>query len=440
MKGFLNKFFKLEDNKTSIKTEVVAGATTFLTMSYILAINPSLLSHAGIPFSGVLTATVLVSAISSILMGLLANLPFALAPGMGINAFFTYSMVLGMGLTWQTALGAVFISGLIFVLMTVLSIREAIVRAIPKCVRLGVAAGIGLFLCLLGLKSAGLVVANPATMVGMGKFSPKLIIFILGLIFTIGLENRKIPGHLLLGIVFTTLISISHGRIWDGDLLVRLPQNYFAAPDFSSAFFQLDIASAFSYGAVGAIFTLLFTDMFDSISTFLGVASVANLLDENGEPKNMKKALFVDALATTISGLFGTSSATTYVESASGVEQGGRTGLTAVVTGLLFIPFLWLAPLLKIIPACATAPALVIVGFYMMNAVSGIYWNEFEEAFPAFMALVLIPFTFSISHGISWSLIFFLLLRIFSGRRSELSLTLWLIVVFASIALGLALV
>lgn len=434
----LQKLFKLKENQTDIRTEILAGITTFLTMSYILAVNPMILSKAGLPFSGVLTATILVSAISSVLMGLIANLPFALAPGMGINAYFTFSMVLGMGMPWQTALGAVFVSGVIFLLMTIFRLREAIVRAIPQCVRLGVAAGIGLFLCLLGLKSASFIVANAATLVGFGGFTPQSLIFMAGFVLTLFLENRKVHGSLLLGILFTTLLAYLHGRLWAGTPFVTAPETFTSSPDFTSVFFQLDVMGALSYGTMGAIFTLLFTDMFDSISTFLGVASVAEMVDEKGEPKNFNKALFVDAVSTTISGLFGTSSGTTYVESAAGVEQGGRTGMTAVVTGLLFIPFLWLAPVLQMIPACAVAPALILVGFFMLRVIASVDWKNYEDGIPAFIALTMIPFTFSINQGISWSLIVFLLLKVFNGKAKETDPVLWVVVLFASLALYLS--
>jgi len=434
----LQKLFKLKENDTDIQTEILAGITTFLTMAYILAVNPMILSDAGLSFSGVLTATILVAAISSVLMGLIANLPFALAPGMGINAFFTYGMVVGMGIPWPTALGAVFISGIVFLLMTVFRLREAIVRAIPQSVRLGVAAGIGLFLCLIGLKSAGFIVASPATLVKFGGFTPQTIIFLLGLGFTLMLENRKTRGSLLLGIVFTTLIAFAHGRLWSGTPFVEVPKAMTATPDFTSVFFKLEIASALSYGIMGAIFTLLFTDLFDSISTFLGVASVAKMVDENGEPLNFYRALLVDAISTTISGLFGTSSGTTYVESAAGVEQGGRTGMTAVVTGLLFIPFLWLAPTLQMIPACAVAPALVLVGFFMLRIIADVDWKSHEEGIPAFIGLAMIPFTYSINQGISWSLISFLLLKVFSGKIRQTGIVLWIVVAFAALALYLS--
>ncbi|MDD2999980.1 MAG: NCS2 family permease, partial [Candidatus Riflebacteria bacterium] len=275
----LENFFKLRENDTNVETEVLAGITTFLTMAYILAVNPMILEKAGMPFAGVLTATILVASLSSILMGLSANLPFALAPGMGINAFFTFSMVIGMKIPWQTALGAVFISGIIFLLMTIFRLREAIVRAIPHCVRLGVAAGIGLFLCLLALKSAGFIVSNPATLVGFGGFNAQTLVFLAGLALTIFFEHRKIHGSLLLGIVLTTLLAIGHGRLWFGDVFVTVPAQLSAQPDFSSVFLKLDIVGALNFGIMGAVFTLLFTDMFDSISTFLGVASVAGMVD-----------------------------------------------------------------------------------------------------------------------------------------------------------------
>ena len=254
----LERFFNLKANETDVRTEILAGITTFMTMAYILAVNPMILENAGMSFAGVLTATVLVASLSSILMGLVANLPFALAPGMGINAFFTFSMVIGMKIPWQTALGAVFISGIIFLLMTVLRLREAIVRAIPHCVRLGVAAGIGLFLCLLALKSSGFIVANPATLVSFGGFNAQTIVFLIGLALTIFFEQNKIPGSLLLGIAFTTVLAVSHGRIWPGQILVQIPQQLYSTPDFSSVFLQLDIRGALSFGIMGAVFTLLF--------------------------------------------------------------------------------------------------------------------------------------------------------------------------------------
>ncbi|MBL6990512.1 MAG: NCS2 family permease [Bacteriovoracaceae bacterium] len=426
-------FFKLDKNGTDVKTEIIAGLTTFLTMSYIIVVNPSILSTngTGISFAGALTATVLVSAISSILMGLVANLPFALAPGMGINAFFTFSVILGMGVPWQKALGTVFISGIIFILLTLVKFREKIVFAIPECVRYGVATGIGLFLALIGLKQAGLIVASPATLIKFGGFTPQVILFLIGMLFTLFLFSRKIIGSLLISILFTTLIAFLNGRLWGSDILIKGPQSIMSDPDFSAVFFKLDISGAFSFELLAVIFTFLFTDMFDSISTFLGVSQVANLKDDKGRPKNLKRALFVDAISTTISGLFGTSSGTTYIESAAGVDQGGRTGLTAVVVGLLFLPFLYFSPVLQIIPSFATSPALVLVGFFMMSSIGKVKFSEFDEGMPAFLACILIPFTYSITQGISWALIAYTLLKIFKGKANELSGTIYVIDVLA---------
>jgi AGZA family xanthine/uracil permease-like MFS transporter len=415
----IENFFKLKNKGTDVKTEIIAGITTFLTMSYIIVVNPAILSTkgTGMSFSGVLAATVLVSALSSILMGLIADLPYALAPGMGINAFFTYGIVLGMGVSWQTALGAVFISGIIFIILTLVKVREAIVNAIPASVRLGVAGGIGIFLTLIGLQDANFIVDSPATLIHMGKFSPQMVMFIIGLFFTMYLINKRVKGALMLGILFTSFIAYLNGRLFGSEILINLPKNFVSSPDFSSVFFKLDIKGALNIGMIGIIFTLLFTDMFDSISAFLGVSEVADLKDKDGKPKNLNKALFVDAVSTVISGLFGTSSGTTYIESASGIEEGGRSGLTAVVAGLLFLPFLYFSPILSAIPTFATAPALVIVGFYMMKPFSKLDFSNFEESMPAFLALILIPFTYSITQGISWSILSYVFLKIVNGKK-----------------------
>jgi AGZA family xanthine/uracil permease-like MFS transporter len=436
----LEKMFKLSENSTTIKTELIAGITTFLTMAYIIAVNPAILSTkgTGMSYAGVLTATILVSSISSILMGLFANLPYALAPGMGINAFFTYTLVLGKGVNWQTALGAVFISGIIFILLSIFKVRELIVFAIPKTIRLGVAGGIGLFLCFIGFKNAGFIVASPATMVSFGGFSPNVIIFTIGFIVTVLLLSKKVRGALTIGILINTLIAFTIGRVFSEKILVNMPNSIFASPDFSTTFLKLDVMGALKPALFGAIFTLLFTDMFDSISTFLGVAQVANLNDKDGNPKNLRSALLVDAISTTISGLFGSSSGTTYIESASGVEEGGRTGLTSIVTGILFIPFLFIAPLVGMIPEVATSPALVIVGYYMMKSVKNIDFDDVLEGIPAYLAFILIPLTFSITQGISWSLITYLLLKIMSGKREKIPFMLYIIVAFAILALVLS--
>jgi len=436
MSYLFEKLFKLKKNNTNARTELIAGFTTFFTMSYVIIVCPSILSTGdGIPFSGALTATILVSAFSSILMGLVANLPFALAPGMGITAFFTFQIVIDMAVPWQTALGTVFISGLIFLFLSIIRVREMIVQAIPDCIRYGVAAGIGLFITLIGLKEACFIVYSLETLVTFGKFTPKVIIFLAGLAFTVLLVSKKTQGSLLIGIIFTTVAAYSCGRLWGDEILVRIPERLVSLPDFSTAFFKLNIIDALRLGMVGTIFTFFFTDMFDSISTFLGVAQVADLRDGQGQPKNLKLALLIDAISTTIAGPLGSSSGTTYIESAAGIESGGRTGLTAVIVGLLFLPCLYLAPLIEMVPIFATAPALILVGLYMIRTLANIDFTEIDEGFPAFLALILIPLTYSITQGISWSFIFYAFLKVITGQAREIHPMLYVIVIFAALAL-----
>ncbi len=439
----MDKLFKLSQRGTSVKTEVLAGITTFLTMAYIIVVNPAILSNTGMSFGGVLFATILVCAFSSIAMGLYADLPFALAPGMGINAFFTFTLVLGMGVSWETALGAVFVSGIIFIILSVTKVRTIIVKAIPASLRYAVAAGIGIFLALIGLSSVGFIVSNPATMVGFGGIDVTTVLFMLGLLFTAILILKKVKGALILSMVgmsiltlVVSLIGVASGNL--DEPLVSFPAAIFSLPSLE-VFFKLDILSALSLGMIGPIFVLLFTDMFDSISTFLGVAQVANLIDEEGQPINVGRALLVDAVSTTISGLFGTSSGTTYIESAAGVEEGGKTGLTAVVTGLLFLPFMFLSPLLSFVPAVATAPVLVIVGVFMIRPLKNLDWKNFEEAIPAFLALILIPLTYSITQGIIWGFLVYTLIKLLVGKAKEIHWMLYIIDIFAILSLILPL-
>jgi len=435
----LDGFFKLSERKTSVRVEVVAGVSTFLTMAYIIVVNPQILSLTGMDFSGVLLATVLVSSISSILMGLYANLPYALAPGMGINAFFTFSLVMGMGMSWQTALGAVFLSGIVFILLSVLPVRLWILHAVPRSIRYGVAAGIGIFLTLIGFKSVGFIVPNQATLVGFGGINAQTLLFIFGLLFTSILVIRRVMGALILGIVITSLaalvvsvVGVKYG--WMAQPLVTWPSSLVALPKMD-VFLKLDIIGALKLSMIGPVFSLLFTDMFDSISTFMGIAQVSGLVDKDGQPLHARKALLVDAISTTISGLFGTSSGTTYIESAAGVEEGGRTGLTAIVTGLLFLPFMFLSPLLSFIPAVATAPILVIVGAFMMKPLLNIDWNNFEETIPAFMALILIPLTYSITQGIVWGFLIYTIIKLLTGKVSEIHPMLYVIDLLAVLIL-----
>ena len=436
----MDKLFKLSAKGTNVKTELRAGLATFLTMAYIIVVNPGILSITGMSFAGVLFATVLVASISSILMGLIANLPFALAPGMGINAFFTFTLVLGSGVSWETALGAVFISGIIFILLSLFKVREAIVRAIPGPLRFGVAAGIGIFLALIGLTSVGFIVGNPATTVSFGGMNVQTILFVVGLIITAILIIRKVRGALIYGILGTSIIALVVSLIMKaggGEAFVSIPTGVFALPSLD-VFFKMDILGALSLAMILPIFTLLFTDMFDSISTFIGVSEVGGFIDEKtGEPENVGKALLVDAVSTTLSGLFGTSSGTTYIESAAGVEEGGRTGLTAVFAGLLFLPFMFLSPLLSFIPAVATAPVLVLIGVFMVRPLKKIDWANFEDAIPAFLALILIPLTYSITQGIIWGFLSYTALKVLNGKFKEIPIALWIIDAFAILSLVL---
>ena len=435
------KNFRLEELGSDVKTEVIAGITSFLATMYIIVVNPAILSATGMSFTAVLTATVLVSAFSSIAMGIYANNPILLAPGMGINAFFTYGIVLGMGIPWETALGAVFLSGIVFLLLSIFNIRTMIVHAIPTQLRYAIAAGIGLFITFFCFKNANFIVANPATLVGLGELTPAVITFLIGLLITSVLVVARYKGALIIGIIATTLIAIPIGRWWGDASSINFGtptlvsfNGIFAAPDFS-LLFALDLVGALKFAMIPVIFAFLFTDMFDSISTFVGVAEAGDLKTEDGEPRNIKQSLIVDGFSTTISGLVGTSSGTSYIESATGIEEGGRTGLTALVAGLLFIPFMFLSPLLSIIPGIATAPALVLVGVFMMKPVRKISWSEMDNAIPAFIAMLLIPLTFSITQGIIWGFLSWTLIKVIHGKHDEVSPMLWAIDVFAILAL-----
>jgi AGZA family xanthine/uracil permease-like MFS transporter len=421
-------------NSTSILTEIVAGVSSFLATSYIIVVNPTILSQAGMPFSAVLTATVLVSFFSSLMMGLYARNPILVAPGMGLNAFFTFSVALGMKVPYPIALGAVFWSGIIFLLLSVFNVRTHIVRAIPRPLRFAIAAGIGLFITLIGFVNAGFVVHNPATVVGVSKLNPALITFLVGLMVTAVLVAKKIRGALLLGILFTTIAAYPLGRWWGDTGTIVSWQGLWAAPDFS-LMFKMDLLHSLTWAMVPVIFAFVFTDMFDSLSTFVGLSEASNLLDENGEPKNIKRSLITDAIATTLSGLLGSSPATAYIESAVGIEAGGRTGLTAITGAVLFLPFLFLSPLLSTVPPIATGTALVLVGVFMVSPVVKINWLRWDEAIPAFLSMVLIPFTYSITQGIIWGFLSWTVLKLVTGKSAEVSLTLWIIDAFAIVAL-----
>lgn len=420
--------------KEQISTEILAGISSFLATAYIIVVNPSILSQTGMPFPAVLTATILVSFFSSLMMGLYANNPILVAPGMGLNAFFTYTAVLTDGLSWQVALGTVFWSGVFFLILSAFNIRSYIVKAIPKPLRFGIAAGIGLFITLIGFANAKFIVPNPATMISLGNLNAPTITFIAGQLVTVILLIRNVKGSILIGIVVTSLLAWPIGRWWGGQETVITIDHIVSKPDFS-LLFQLDFVNSLKWSLAPIILAFVFTDMFDSLSTFVGLAEASNLLDENGEPRNIRRSLMVDAISTTIAGLTGSSPGTAYIESAVGIEQGGKTGLTAVTGAVLFLPFLFLSPLLSAVPSIATAPALVLVGVFMMKPVIRINWNDLSEAFPAFLAMVLIPFTYSITQGIIWGFLSWTALKLLTGRARDISIALIIIDIFAILAL-----
>lgn len=422
------------------KTEIIAGITTFLASMYIIVVNPAILQDAGMPFSGVLTATVLVSAFSSIMMGLYARNPILLAPGMGLNSFFAYSVVQGMGVSWEVALGAVFWSGFIFLLLSVFNIRTLILKAIPDQIRYAVAAGIGLFITLIGFTNAKFIVHTPTTILGLNELNSITITFVVGLFITAVLITRRIKGALIIGIIITTIMAIPIGRIWGdatelfGTTTLVTWRGFISAPDLG-LLFKLDLIHSLKLSLWPVMFAFLFTDMFDSLSTFVGIAEAADLKDPDGEPRNVKQSLIVDSFATLSAGLFGSSPGTSYIESAAGIEEGGRGGLTAIVAGLLFLPFIFFSPLLSIVPAIATAPALVLVGVFMAKPITSINWGQFDDAIPAFLALVLIPFTYSITQGIVWGFLSWTVIKFLVGKKSEITPTLLIIDLFAIAAL-----
>lgn len=415
--------------KTSLRTEAIAGITTFFTMAYIVVVNPSILSTpgTGMAFSGVLTATVLICFVMTLLMGLYAKLPFAVAPGMGINAYFTFTVILSQKVWWQVALGIVFWAGVLFLLISVTPVRETIAKAIPAELRMATAAGIGIFLTFIGLKNAGFVAADPVTLVRLGTLDIKTLLAIVGLIVTVVLLVRGSALAYLSGIFAVTVIAWAMGQ-------VKAPDQIFSAPDFKTVFFKLDIFGALKLSLLPAIIGILFTDLFDSISTFIGVAHAADLLDENGHPRNLRQGLIVDSLATFGAGVAGSSSGTAYIESVAGISAGGRTGLTSVFTALCFLPCFFLAPLAGMVPTYATAPVLILVGVTMFKSVGQINFARIEEGLPAFLTIILIPLTFSITQGILWGFLSHVGLYLVTGRRKDVHPVMY---VLAAIAVAL---
>ncbi len=415
----LEKMFALKERGTTVRTEILAGMTTFMTMAYILAVNPSILSQAGMDGPAVFVATALSAAIATLIMGITANLPVALAPGMGLNAFFAFSVVLGMGYSWQFALTAVFLEGLIFIFLTITNLREAIITCIPEAMKKAISGGIGLFIAFIGLKSAGIVVNNEATLVTLGSLTqPGVVVGVVSIIITGILLCHKVRGALLIGILTGTVLGIPLGvtniAAFDTSLL-------FSVPSIEPTFMKFQWEHIFTLDMALVLFTFLFVDLFDTLGTLLGLATKADILDANGNIPRAKSALMADAVGTTLGAVLGTSTVTSYVESASGVAEGGTTGLTAVTTACLFLLSLLIAPVFLLIPAQATAAALVLVGLFMLSPVTGIDFNDYQKAIPAFLTLIMMPLTYSIATGIMWGVISHVLISVFIGKTKELT-------------------
>ncbi|MCX7776032.1 MAG: NCS2 family permease [Rectinemataceae bacterium] len=420
----MEKLFGLKERGTTVRTEVVAGITTFMTMAYILAVNPGILSAAGMPANSVFTATALSSAIAILCMAFFANLPIALAPGMGLNAFFAFSVVLGMGYSWQLALTAVFLEGILFVLMSFFNIREAIVAAIPANIKRAVSVGIGLFIAFIGLQNAGIIVNNDATLVSLGKVTQgSALLAIIGLAISGFLLARNVKGALLIGIIITTIIGIPLGvtKIPEGWTLLARP----AAP----LLFQFQFDKVFTLDFFVVFFTFLFVDIFDTIGTLVGVTTQAGLIDRKGNIPRVKQALLADAIGTVAGACLGTSTVTSYVESASGVAEGGRTGLTALTTGILFLVSLFFAPLFLLIPGAATAPALILVGLFMMSPIKEIEFGDYTEAIPAFLTIIMMPLSYSIAEGLVFGIISYVVLKALTGKFKDITIVTWIVAI-----------
>jgi len=416
-----NSFFQLKEKNTSIRIEVIAGITTFLTMAYIIFVNPSILAAAGMDQNALVATTCIVSAIATILVGIFARAPIAMAPGMGLNAFFAYTLVIGDKLSWQTALGVVFLSGLVFLVLTFLGLRRRLVEAIPISLVSAMAVGIGLFITFIGLQNLGLIVNNDSTLVSAGQITGTVLIGLAGLAVMIFLEAKKVKGSLLIGIIFATIIAAIFGQIQRPEKLISLDLN------IAPVAFKLNILSALKFSLVGSIFTLMFIDMFDSIGTLVACCHQAKMIDDKGQIKGLDRLLAIDAIATMLGAVFGTSTTTSYIESATGIEQGGRTGLTSIVTGIVFLLALPFVPLVGIVPTYATAPALIMVGLFMMKEIKNIDFLNLEEAFPAFIIMVMIALSYSISTGLAFGFVSYLLIKIIMLKAKEIKPAMWII-------------
>jgi AGZA family xanthine/uracil permease-like MFS transporter len=415
MMELIESLFKLKDHKTSFRKEVLAGLATFLTMAYIMVVNPAILSETGMDFDSVFVATILASFVACMLMGILANWPVALAPGMGLNAFFTYAVVFGMGFSWQQALAAVFCSGVLFLLISLSPLRAYLINAIPKSLKFGIGAGIGLFLAIIGLKNAGIVVDNPATLVGLGDLkSAPVLLALLTFTLMIALDKLKIPGAIVISILATTIVGFILG-------VAQFQGIASSIPSMSPTFLQLDFSSIGSSLFLIVVFTILFVDFFDTAGTLTSVANLSGKIDKDGKVENIQKAVFSDSVATIVGSIFGTSSTTSYIESGAGIKEGGKTGLVAVSVGIFFLLCLFLAPLAKSIPAYATGAALVFIATFFCKNLVNIDWDDISEYSPALLAAFIMPLTYSISNGIALAFIVYVVAKAISGKMSDLN-------------------
>ncbi|MCJ7855241.1 NCS2 family permease [Lachnospiraceae bacterium NSJ-143] len=426
---FLEKCFKLKENKTTVRTEVYAGLTTFMTMAYILIVNPSLLSAAGMDSGAVLTATAIGSAIGTFCMAAFSNYPFALAPGMGLNAYFAFTVVLQMGYSWQMALAAVFVEGIIFIILSLINVREAIFNAIPKNMKSAVSVGIGLFIAFIGMQNAGIIVNEDATLVTLGNVkSVTVLLALVGLVITMVLVARKVKGALFFGIIITYIIGIIcqltgiYAVNPDAGMYSLLPSGIISTPpSISSTFMKMDFSKVLTGDFIIIMFSFLFVDLFDTLGTLIGVSTKAGYLDKDGKLPRIKGALLADAIGTTAGAVLGTSTVTTFVESASGVTEGGRTGLTSAIVGVLFLVALIFSPVIMAIPSFATAPALIVVGLFMIEQVVNIDFKDYTEGFPAFMTIIMMVVAYSISTGLIFGTISYVLLKLFTGKSKDLN-------------------
>ncbi|MGN0908341.1 MAG: NCS2 family permease [Succinivibrio sp.] len=434
--GVLEKIFKLSAKRTTVRTEIIAGLTTFVAMAYILFVNPSILANAGIPREAAVAATIWSAALCTLAMGLFANFPVAMAPGMGLNAFFAFYVCGTMGLPWQTALGAVFVSGIVFFLLTVTRLRQLIIDSVPMSLKSAVVVGIGMFIAFVGLQSSGIIVANDATKVSLGHFSdPKVALSCLGIVIIAILLTLRFKAAMLVGILVTGIIGMVLGvapapKAFSDVVSLELPH-------MSETFMQMDLAGAVHYGLISIIFTFTVVELFDNIGTLIGVTKAAGLMDKDGKIENIDRALMTDSVGTMVSAIMGTCTVTSYVESTAGVNVGGKTGLTAVTVGICFLLAFVFAPLFGLIPAFATAPALIIVGAMMMKNITGVNFGDYTDSIPAFLTVIMMPMSYSIANGFGFGFTTYCLLKIFSGRIKEISPVMWIVTVIFLISFAM---